>query len=509
MTQGDAKRAELLAAIEREPLETFLLERAEWDDDFALWLDAILAASMPVTGESALDPGPYGRRAEEVMASAASKNRGQRGGWSAGFDDAPLEELIGMAEPLLAAGRGVDVLALLTSVLGAMAQSWSECAGWDETAHEFFPRLDRMIAQAVLMDAISTETREDLADELCRWQGDLADYGVADSFCIAIDACMQGWDEPGLQDALAGRGTIWPLRGQGDIQEEKLTRARLAALEAMGQVEAYLNFSRAAGFHCDHGVKLAQSGRVDEALAVAHAQLIAPGDILRLVEAIAATGEVDTALDLAAWGLTLPAPDEEIDDWRTGARKTLLACWLREAAREAGRGDLMLTAARIAFEESLAHEDFRSAKRLACDTEWPALRETLLATLLAARHASDRIEILLDEDMIDEAVACVDPDKAQFFSVGDKTLERLAERAWPDHPDWAIKLAFQMAGPIMNEGRSSRYETAAQWLGVAARVFAASGRAEEWSERLEDLIERHRRKHTLLPLLEALRCLAY
>jgi uncharacterized Zn finger protein len=96
-----------------------------------------------------------------------------------------------------------------------------------------------------------------------------------------------------------------------------------------------------------------------------------------------------------------------------------------------------------------------------------------------APHAFERIEILLDEDMIDEAVACVDPHEARF-SPYDNTLERLAEQAYANHSDWAIALALRMADPIMSEGRSGHYEAAAGWLC-------------------------HRRKHKLRPLLEALR----
>jgi uncharacterized Zn finger protein len=169
---------------------------------------------------------------------------------------------------------------------------------------------------------------------------------------------------------------------------------------------------------------------------------------------------------------------------------------------------MMILAARAAFEESLAREDFRVAGKLIGPRDWPELRKTLLAVLMAAPHASERIEILLEEDMIDEAVACVDPHKANLTPY-DNTLERLAGQACADHPNWAIALAFRMADPIMNEARSGHYEIAAGWLAIAARAHAAGGRSDEWRVRLEDLIECHRRKHKLRPLLEALRYATY
>jgi len=508
MKQTENKRAEHLRALARQALEALVLERAETGEGFALWLDPRLAASLPRGTGTPLDPAPFRRRAEALFSGAGSGRR--RRGWGergAGVDEATLEELIDEAKPFLAVGQGADALAILKPMAAALAEYWPECADWDETLHEFFPQLDGMIAQAVLMDGISQEARDDLADELGGWQGELAEFDADDAFSTAIAACMRGWDEPGLEDALAGRGRDWPPGGRGDSLEADLTRARLAALEAMRRTEHFLNLSRAAGLHCDHAAKLAQMGRVDEAVALAHARLSAHGDILRLAQTIATAGKPEMALDLAAWGLPQQGGGEDGDGWRRRTSKTSLARWLREAAHEAGRRDMMLVAARVAFEESLARSDFRMAEKLAGPSDWPKLRETLLAALMAAPHAAERIEILLEEDFIDEAVACVNPHEARFFP-RDGTLERLAERALADHADWAIALAFHMADPIMNEGKSGSYEIAAQWLGIAARAHGACGRSDEWLARLDTLIELHRRKHKLRPLLEVLRPVA-
>lgn len=497
-------RAECLRALARETLEALVLERAETDEGFALWLDGKLAAAPSGEAGVPLDSEAVRRCTEELLSSARPEY--DRRPWDegiSGIDEASLEELIGLAEPALAAGRGADALAVLKPVAGALADHWPACAHWDETLHEFFPRLDLMIAQAVLMEGVSREAREALTDELDAWQDGLAEYGADGAFSTAIAACMRGWEDPGLEDALAGHGQDWPPGGSGDWLEDDLTRARLMALEGMRRTEAYLHLSRAAGLHAEHAVKLVQLGRVDEAIATGHRCLAKPGDILRLARAVATAERMDAALDLAAWGVSLPARDEGGDARPHEASRLLLARWLREAAWEAGRRDTMLMAARAAFEESLAREDFRAASKLAGSKDWPALRETLLAALLAARHTLG-IEILLDENMIDEAVARVDPREARFNPFDDR-LERLAERAYAEHPDWAIELAFRMADPIMNEGRSGHYETAAGWLAIAARAHAASGRAGEWVTRLESLIETHRRKYKLRPLLEALR----
>jgi uncharacterized Zn finger protein len=57
----------------------------------------------------------------------------------------------------------------------------------------------------------------------------------------------------------------------------------------------------------------------------------------------------------------------------------------------------------------------------------------------------------------------------------------------------------------MEAGAAGSYDRAAQWLRQAALAYEAAGRFEEWSAVIEGLIEKHRRKYKLRPLLEALR----
>lgn len=499
-------REKALRLLPRDRLEALLLERAEMDEDFAFWLDARLAATQPEQAREPLDPEPFRRRAEALLSAAEAGRRRWR--WDKGgadIDEVALAGLIGAAEPFLAAGKGNDALVILKAVAGALVGYWPDVAEWDETLHELFPEIDRLVAQAVLMSDVSSQLREELLDELSDWQDQIADHGLEDVFATAMAACANGWEAPDLEDVLAGRRETWPPEDSDALSEDDLIPVRLAALDAMGQVEAYLNFARAAGQHQAQAVKLVQTGRIDEALALTREQLSAPDAIRSVAAALAEAEERDAALDLAAWGLTLPPRSEAADRWWRPENKAGLARWLREAAREAGRREMMLTAAQAAFEESLEPEDFQRAGELAGASTWPDLRERLLAALLAAPHALYRIEILLNEDRIDDAVACVNPQEPRFFGRPDGVLKRLAEEAYAGHPDWAITLAFTVADPIMEEARSGHYEEAAGWLAIAARAYAVSRRSDEWHARLEGLIETHRRKYRLRPLLEALR----
>jgi len=57
----------------------------------------------------------------------------------------------------------------------------------------------------------------------------------------------------------------------------------------------------------------------------------------------------------------------------------------------------------------------------------------------------------------------------------------------------------------MDANRAAHYELAVQWLEKAALAYEALGREDDWRACLDDLIDRHRRKYKLRPLLEGLR----
>ena len=82
---------------------------------------------------------------------------------------------------------------------------------------------------------------------------------------------------------------------------------------------------------------------------------------------------------------------------------------------------------------------------------------------------------------------------------------RLATAAHASHPDWVIPLAMGQAASIMDANRAGHYALAAQWLEKSALAYEASGREDEWRACLDELIEQHRRKYKLRPLLDSLR----
>lgn len=496
-----------VAALDASVLARILCKRAGSDEDFRLWLAAQLAALDARVRGASLDPEPFRQRAEALLEPA--RTIPPRRYWDEphfDIDEAALDELLGEAQPFLDAGDGNNALAILKPVASALVDYWPQCAEWDETLHEFFPRLDAMIAQAVLLDGLSHEALDDLADELTQWQSDVEDHGASDAFAVAIAAATQRWGEPGLADVLEGRATTWPIHGDSDWLGAQLVTARLSSLEAMGRIQQFLNLASATGRHTDQAVMLAKYGRFDDATSLAHAHFSNTDSVLRLAKALLDSHQPTRSVELANWGLSLPSPSEGvITGWGRAHGRHALACWLRDAARDAGRSDLAAIAGQAAFEESLSSKDFKSARDLCAQERWQSLRQQLLKQLIDAPYAHDRLDILLDEGLVEDAMVIIDRDSERFHSSSDPALMRLAMAATSQHPTWAIGMAWRMARPIIDDGRSKHYEIAVQWLDLAARAHAQAGRTKEWRADLDGLIQTHRRKRNLRALLERFR----
>ena len=131
----------------------------------------------------------------------------------------------------------------------------------------------------------------------------------------------------------------------------------------------------------------------------------------------------------------------------------------------------------------------------------------MLARLLVADYAPERIDILLDENRIADAIAVTDRKGSGHQSPHNASLLRLARSTCHHDPDWTIRFALRLANPIMSEGRSNHYGLAVDWLAVAAQAHAIAGKSGQWRSHLDTLIETHRRKHKLRGLLEALRAI--
>jgi uncharacterized Zn finger protein len=259
-------------------------------------------------------------------------------------------------------------------------------------------------------------------------------------------------------------------------------------LERRGRYQEYLRLAEAEGQTERCAIMLVRLGRVQEAVDYGLRYFGTTAEALTLAKALREQEELQAAVRMAEHGLTLQGP------------KATLAAWLSELAVGMGETDRALEAAKVAFRDSPALAAYLRAKELAGE-HWPEIRADLLTHLARVGNASHRIDIYLQEGMVNEAVQAVDAGPY----VGYDELERVVDKAIQSHPDWVIGRCRAQAEPIMDEGKSRYYHHAARWLEKARSAYRATGREAEWQAYLRELIAQHRRKYSLVPKLEALR----
>jgi uncharacterized Zn finger protein len=493
---------ELLSALDRDALVALIVKRLDIDSDLAGWIEAELATAPRRDRRTPVDPEPVAAQARAVLAGRY-RHRRYWDDYRSSSDTAELQALVEKAVPFLEAGDGRNALRILEAVAGPFVDDWIEYAsGSDEHMYALFADLGRMMAEAALMSDLAAKERNRLAAAFAKWDGRLADYGVDEGFGVAIRALETGWDQAALQAVLAGKAETWPPSGDDDWEENELTAVRLRVLDASGRTDAYLNLARAAGARTSVATMLVKLDRTPEAVAYARETFTMPGESLEFAKVLRDAGRHDEALAIAEAGLRLGREETGDEDWSPGRSVAPLANWLRDYSGPMGRRDLALTAARAAFEHTLSLEDYRAVETWA-GKGWVTIRKELLASLAAAEYAPDRAEILLSEGLIDDAIHCIAD--GEEYETSDDVLLRLMEAARASHPDWVIRLAERKAARIMDSGAADRYDLAAKWLEQAALAYDTAGRIDEWTATIEGLIDRHRRKYKLRPLLEALR----
>jgi uncharacterized Zn finger protein len=130
------------------------------------------------------------------------------------------------------------------------------------------------------------------------------------------------------------------------------------------------------------------------------------------------------------------------------------------------------------------------------------MREANLSHLRRGQPAGrvNTVDVLLYEGLIEEAIAIADAAPYAYHLV-----EQVADAAIESHPEWVIRASRTQAEQIMGAGKSTHYDTAARWLTKARAASAVAGRDDEWSAYLTELLEIHRRKYKLVPLLQQLK----
>ena len=486
---------DLLAGLGETDLRELLFQLLSTEPRLVNWVEGQLAIQTAPKQEShigqarprqtSLDATAFRRQAQSIMMSHDHR-------WGEGSDVPDrILDLARKADPFIEGGDGRNALLVLEPIAEIFVDSWHEVDHYGEDSATVFEAMGAMFAEAILSVDLSAAECKALAHKMTLWQGELSNYGLDDvGFDAAIAAAEQGWAYPPLQKVLEGHITekgAW--EGEAPWYADDLTLARLNVLERQGRTTEYLYLAEAEGQTALYLTMLVKAGRGEESVAYAKKYMATADESLALAQALREHQQPMEALEVAERGLSL------------SGQTTILARWLRDFSAEMFQPEISLRAARATFTETFSVEDYQAVK-IAAGAKWPVIKPEILQLLAKASTSfTGKIEIYLQEGMVDEAVRAFDHDSYISYHI----LEPVVEAAWQSHPVWVIKQCQRQAEPIMDKGQSGRYHHAVRWLERARRSYLAMNRADDWSRYLERVISKHARKYSLRPRLEELR----
>jgi uncharacterized Zn finger protein len=450
--------------------------------------------------QTSVDPQPYRYQTKQMMRNCLEH-------WEEGGEENPIEtdlpDILDQAQAFIDRDDGNNALVILAAITEACVEDWDEIADYGGDGDDLVKLLDPIWTAAVLTAELASAEAIDLQVNLEEWQDRLSG-----EFEICAEALRQGWDTPELLAVLQGESEeLW--EDGRPRYADKLARIRLEILNLQERYPEYLHLARAEDLVEEYLVMLAQLGRTAEVMA-ASIRIQDAGQALAIAKVLREQDALAEALVIAQLGLQLPdriSTTSAEDRFFTISQSPVLeryryelADWTSELAQ--GLGDIATAlAARItAFKLRPSMRGYQQTKTLAGDA-WQGLQPDLLKHLRTMdnwSHAEAKVQIFLNEDSIDDAIATVN----DGYGRGN-LMQLVMDAAMSHRPEWVIAKAIRPAEDIMNRGKAESYQEAVNWLTRARAAYMQSGRQEEWHTYRAQLVTTHGRKRKLMGLIES------
>jgi uncharacterized Zn finger protein len=472
----EALSADQLRAL----IRTLLDQKPDLNDWFQVMIPSLTTTSpadAPPARRTSVDTAAYRRQIQHAV-SQVDYRRHWDTIWAA---VSALEEAHAQAQTFLQGADFENALALMRVLGEEVIPDYGDLEEECQLA-DFLDSWSSDLTESILGAHLADADRTALSQQLTRWDGELSDYGLDDTLDKPMAACKRGWDTPPLDDVVE-------LDELDDLDDEAfvdLTDAQLNVLERRGDTDTYLSLCLERGAHYRYARRLAELGRIDQAVQHVLQHAMAAGEYLKLAQFLREHGHIEVAYQVGMQGLS------------GAGRKYELGRWTAELAETLGRLDAAQQAWRAAFDSSPALEAYQQLKRLA-QGDWESLRPQLMERLRQDTYRTVLIEVLIDEQHLGEAIQVW----KDYPYWGYQLLEKLVDAAGESHPDWAAQKALEEAQNLIAKG-SKYYPHAVRWLGKVKRIYLEHGRQADWQQCLTAIRAEHGRKYSLMPRIESL-----
>ena len=331
------------------------------------------------------------------------------------------------------------------------------------------------VVKVILRADDSNGTIGDLAHELLDLHAQACDAGVADPVKLAA-WMVRFWCQD--QDFFA----IDPVRYATALGERGLAayRRKLAARDAEGSFSVRWARERLAVL----------DGDTEAIIRLLGQDLSAPYQFIKVCEAMEELGRDDDVLSWARRGIA------ETQGWQV-ARLYDLACDVHERRSS---GPEVLALRREQHGRMASAGTYRALRRAADALHAWELERDAAREALRARDRGEFVDALLEDGDADGAWRAAAEDPA--WDPGRTRRARLAEAREATRPDEALAAYLRLVDEeLLHTGRPA-YARAVSILKRARRAAAAAGQSQAFAAAVADLRERHRRRPTLVSMLD-------
>lgn len=322
-----------------------------------------------------------------------------------------------------------------------------------------------------------------LAHELLQLHAEVCDAGVADPAALAKWMVRFTFED---QDFFS----VDPVRYRAALGEDGLTAYRREVTKRAAKVDDADPPRRP--YAVDYATqRLAILDRdVDTLVALLGRDLSNAYQFERVADAMLELDDPDAALEWARRGIV------ETSGWQVAKLYDLAAGLLGDRADAEGVFELRLHQ-HERMPSSTTYRQLRgAAEQLGrWDTERAAAR-----SVLEQRSPAGFVDALLDDG--DTATAWAAADGNPEWHLDVRQWERLADARRPGHPADALAVYLQLADAALVEANKNAYRTGVKHLKAARSAAAEAGVAADFDARMAVLREQHRRRPTLMAMLD-------
>jgi len=469
----DDQLAQMSADQLRELIRKLRSYKPELEDWFRVMLPSM---TSPPTSDAAssVSPMKVDTRAFRRQVQQAVDRLDYRNHWESIWDMVSgLDDAQAQASTFLTQGDFNGALALMRIIGEEVAPQYGELEEESQLAM-FLEGWSEELTEAILGADLSPEERQTLSDQLDEWMVELSDYGLDDTLDAPITACVQGWEDAISEHAV------------------DLTESKLNVISYKGDTDQYLEWCLEQDAHYRYALRLAEVGRIDEAVAHLREHPLRvqeyEDEYLKLARFLYGQGHIEAAFQVGMLGLENENPP-----------RAALAQWVAAVAEEAGRTEAASQAWQTAFECRPSLEAYRAVKRLTSDKNWASLRPQLIEQVKAKSSKDVLIEIYIEEEQIDSAIETWE----DYAYGGYQLREKVVDAAAATYPDWSVEQALIEARHLIGKG-SRYYPKAVRWLSKIKQIYLQHDREADWQRRVIQIRNEHGRKYALMGQLDQL-----